>query len=104
LDLVIPVTAHHLTRHSSEWISHNNRAGHIAVWDLGFQILRLIAWSRCRATKCRPIIDSSRCRFWADSIINTVYDGGVNGGIKIVADDSGLASDVSDRQLKPSNG
>lgn len=42
---------------------------------------------------------------WADSIMNTVYDGRVNGGIKIIADDSGLASDVvSDGQLKPRNG
>lgn len=37
--------------------------------------------------------------------MNTVYDGRVNGGIKIIADDSGLASDVvSDGQLKPRNG
>jgi hypothetical protein len=47
-------------------------AGHIAAWDPDFRILRLTEWSRRTATNCRPIIESSRRRFRADSIMNTV--------------------------------
>jgi hypothetical protein len=40
--------------------------------SLGFRIRRLTEWSRRTATNCRPLIEWSRRRFWAVSIMNTV--------------------------------
>ena len=47
-------------------------ASGVPAWDLGFRILRLTESSRRTATNCRPTIESSRRRFWAASIMNTV--------------------------------
>ena len=63
-----------------------------AVWGRDFRILRLIDGWRRTVTACPMAIASSRRRFWADSITNTVSKRLRNWRYEIFADDSGKSA------------